>query len=322
MRRTTGLLAAVVMLGGAHVAAAQRMDDSASRPKLVVPPPPPPPIRNVKLAFVDSLKHPESVLYDAEQDVYFVSNIDGPSLQKDGRGFLSRLSADGSSKQLRWVNSGAGGAMLNAPKGMAIVGDTLWVSDISVMRAFNRRTGAVVAIVDLTAQGAQFLNDVTVGPDGSIYVTDTSMEPLPTGNMRHSRADRIYRIQGRTASVALETDRLARPNGIAWDRANSRFVIVPFGGDTIMGWKPGTTALEPIATGPGQYDGVTFTSDGRMLVSSKATAAIHELRGGMLVKIIDRLNDPADIEFDAKHDRLAVPMTGANRVEWFRVPNP
>ena len=42
---------------------------------------------------------------------------------------------------------GAGGtgrddANDNGPKGMALVGDTLWVADVDAVRAFNRKTGA------------------------------------------------------------------------------------------------------------------------------------------------------------------------------------
>lgn len=56
-----------------------------------------------------------------------------------------------------------------------IVGDTLWVADIDAMRAFNKRTGAVIATVDLRPRGAVFLNDVAAGPDGALYITDTGL---------------------------------------------------------------------------------------------------------------------------------------------------
>ena len=56
---------------------------------------------------------------------------------------------------------------------MAIVGDTLWVADIDDVRAFNKRTGAVIADIDLSSQKATFLNDVASAADGAIYITDT-----------------------------------------------------------------------------------------------------------------------------------------------------
>ena len=73
---------------------------------------------------------------------------------------------------------------LNAPKGMAIVGDTLWVADIDAVRGFNRKSGALVA--NIAVPGAKFLNDVTAGPDG-LYITDTGIH-IGAGGMTPSRA--------------------------------------------------------------------------------------------------------------------------------------
>ena len=38
---------------------------------------------------------PESVVYDAERHVLYVSNIDGSPSEIDGKGFISRLSMNG-----------------------------------------------------------------------------------------------------------------------------------------------------------------------------------------------------------------------------------
>jgi sugar lactone lactonase YvrE len=279
----------------------------------------------VRAAWADSLKHPESVLYDAARDVYYVSNIDGPSLRKDGNGFISRLAGDGSRRELRWIASGRGGATLHAPKGMALAGDTLWVSDVDALRAFDARTGAPLATVDIAPLGATFLNDVVVGPDGAVYVTDTRLAPRPgnTGNLTDAGPDRVYRVgppPDRRATVALESDRLGRPNGIAWDARGTRFVIVPFGADTVMTWRPGNAQPAPLATGPGQFDGVVVLDDGRVLVSSKATGSVHELRGDRLVTLLEHLGDVADMGWDARRARLAIPLTAQNRVDFYQLP--
>ena len=63
---------------------------------------------------------PESVLHDAASDVYLVSNINGNPLDVDGNGSISRVSFDGTVAQLKWIEGGANGVTLNAPKGMAI----------------------------------------------------------------------------------------------------------------------------------------------------------------------------------------------------------
>src|SRR5438270_14091012 len=40
------------------------------------------------------LQTPESVLYDADQDVYFISNINGQPLDADNNGYVSRVKTD------------------------------------------------------------------------------------------------------------------------------------------------------------------------------------------------------------------------------------
>jgi sugar lactone lactonase YvrE len=281
---------------------------------------PAPPPRNAAIAFADSLHEPESVRYDADQDKFFVSNMNGPMLRKDGNGFISRLKSDGTMDEQKWIQSGKNGAKLDAPKGMAIVGDTLWVADIDHARAFNRRTGAVVADIDLSGQGATFLNDIAVGGDSAIYITDTELASTPTGNLVHAKADRIFRIgSDRRATIAVQNDRLSRPNGIIWDASASRFVVVPFNGDTIMTWKPGSNDVTPLVTGPGEFDGAGLLN-GRLYVSSKATNAIHALVGGQLVKMIEHVDDPADFEIDSKENRIAIPLTSSNRVEFHKLP--
>jgi hypothetical protein len=291
-------------------------DSGLVAPRVPAPPPP----RNAMLAFADSLKEPESVRYDPEQDIYFVSNMNGPMLLKDSNGFLSKLKSDGTMGTLKWVESGKNGVTLHSPKGMAIVGDTLWVSDIDHVRGFNRKTGAPIADIDLSTLGATFLNDVAVGGDSAVYITDTELAALPTGNMAHTKTDRIFRIgPDRKASIAIQSDRLGRPNGLVWDAGASHFVVVPFGGDTIMTWKPGATDVSPLVVGIGEFDGVGF-ANGTLLVASKATNAIHARRGDKLVKIIENVNDPADFEIVLKKGWIAIPLSSSNRVEFYKLP--
>ena len=285
-----------------------------------IPPVAPPP-RAHRVAFTTGLKQPESVLHDAEQDVYFVSNIQGLSAMKDGRGFISRVRPDGTIETEEWIASGKGDVSLNAPKGMAITGDTLWVTDIDVVRGFNRRTGAPVATVDLAPHGAVFLNDLVAAPNGALYVTDTQIKPDERGNVTHPGSDRLFRIgPDRVPSIALSTDRFMRPNGVALDKRAERFLIVSFGGDTIFAWKPGSGDLEPLAAGPGQFDGIEITDAGRVFITSQSTASLWELRGDQLIERIVNLPGAADLGYDAKRQRLIVPLTGANRIEMYEVP--
>lgn len=258
---------------------------------------------------------PESVLYDEASDMYFVSNINGNPSQKDGNGFISRLRGeDGGIDSLRFIAGGRDGVTLNAPKGMALAGDTLWVADIDVLRAFDRTTGRPIATVAFSAPRAEFLNDVAVGPDG-IYVTDTGIRFAADGAMSHPGTDRIFRVAGRTVSVAVEGDALGRPNGIAWDRARDRFVLAPFGAPVVSTWAPGDSLPARMASGPGRYDGLAVTSDGRVLVSSWADSSVHVVEGETMRRLVTQMPSPADFGYDARRNRITIPLFNGNRVE-------
>ena len=260
---------------------------------------------------------PESVLWDAEQQVWFVSNINGSPVAKDGNGFISRLMADGMVDSLNFVLGGRGGVTLHAPKGMALVGDTLWVTDIDAIRGFNRKTGALVASVELGEQ-ARFLNDAVTGPDGTVYITDTGVGMDAQGNFIHPGPDRIFALKGRTATVAAEGEWLERPNGIAWDGANNRYLLVPFGGNALMGWAPGAAKGDSLAAGPGMQDGVEILN-GQTLVTSWADSSVFVMEPAGPRKLITGVNSPADIGVDQVRGLVAIPLFLENRVEFWKV---
>ena len=268
----------------------------------------------------DSMKTPESVRYNADLNAYFVSNINGNPSVKDGNGFIARVNAGNTSAMTAFVQGGKSGVTLNAPKGMAIVGDTLWVADIDAVRAFNKRTGAPIATVDLRPMKAEFLNNVVAGPDGSIYVTDTGIRFDANGGMTHPGQDQIFKITGRKATVAIKSDSaLKGPNGIAWDGANGRFVLGPFNDKAVSAWKDGDSTVTAVGTGPGGYDGVEVLADGRILVTSWADSSVQVMANGAFRKVIANVEGPADIGIDTKRNVVALPRFNAGRVEYFTI---
>ena len=266
---------------------------------------------------VEGFQTPESAKYDAELDVWYVTNINGSPVDKDGNGYISRLQGDGTMDSLKFIAGGVNGAVLNGPKGMALQGDTLWVADIDAVRAFNRRTGAPVTSIAL--HGAKFLNDLAVGPDG-LYITDTGVEMGPSG-LNHTGPDRIYRVgpDGRQ-SVALQGDSLGGPNGITWDAARGRFIVVPFIGTVVRAWTPGSKVTLALGATKGQVDGVEVLDSTRLLLTSWADSSLDVLEHGTLTRLANDLPSPADIGVDTRRNRVAIPIFMENRVEFRPLP--
>ena len=263
---------------------------------------------------------PESVLYDPAQDIYFVSNINGGPTAKDNNGFISRVRPDGAVENLKFVEGGHSGVTLNAPKGMALRGDTLWVADIDVVRAFDAKSGVPRDTVSLAGLGAVFLNDIATAQTGALYITDTGIRFDDVGNVLHPGPDRIFRIApDRQVTVAVRGDTLGRPNGITLDSVGKRFIVVQFGGRAVLAWKPGDKAPSVIAKGPGGFDGVEIVGN-RILVSSWADSTVSSYESGQEVKVITGVPSPADIGFDGKRRRVLIPVFTGNRVEIWQLP--
>jgi len=273
---------------------------------------------------IDGFYGPESVKYDADQDVWFVSNMLGYGSAKDGAGYIVRIPAGPLGPPTIFITSGRNGAVLDAPKGMTIHGDTLWVADIDVLRGFDRHTGAPLATVDFRSQHAQLLNDVTVGRDGRLYVTDSGIAMTEVGVL-HPGGDRVFAVGATGAiSVVAAGAALGRPNGITSDPRGSGLVVVSFDPFRSVAYRlnpnDARATLTPLGQGKGKFDGVEAMPDGRLLVSAWNDSSVHLIGGGKDEKIIRGLWQPADIGVDTRRNRIAIPKPVRDRVEFWELP--
>jgi hypothetical protein len=261
------------------------------------------------------LMTPESVLHDRTRDIYLVSNINGHPLDKDNNGFISRISPAGDIVRLKWIAGGVNGVTLNAPKGMAISGDVLYVNDIDAVRMFNVEAGAPAG--EIAIEGASFLNDATVSSDGTVYVTDTGWGNGSDG-FTNTGTDAIWAIRDGSARALIRDDSLHNPNGICATGAD--LVIVNAKGEVFHFSLSGDMSLPKTLPGA-SLDGVVMTGSGQLLISSWQTQSVYQ--GTMetgFTAIIENVPSPADIGYDATRNRVLIPVFLENKVRIDSLP--
>lgn len=257
----------------------------------------PRPWRVVSDRAVTGFVFPESVGCDATERVLYVGNFGGTELkpaEKDGKGYISKVSLDGRVLEERVFN-----VTMNKPKGIWIAGTRLWVTDIDGVWIFDTRTkqGRKLAI-----PGIQFANDPAVS-GGVLYVTD-------------NRSDSLYRIEPADFLDAGVQPRITQawtkkdinPNGI-WPARDGTLIVVgslaadkPRGIHTIGRGGEIATLVQPF----GRLDGIYETRDGGLLVTDWNTGSLNywSLGGGM-TQLAKDFKGPAD--FCVMGDTVYVP---------------
>ena len=255
------------------------------------------------IAIIGDLRTPESALYDPQQDVYFISNINGSMTAIDGNGFISRVNPATMEVNIEWIRG------LDAPKGMAVLGDSLYVADIRGVRKFDRRTGAAEATIEL--KGATFLNDIAT--DGKrLYVSDTGIALGPGPTFIPTGTDSIWTITNDRAEKLASGDALQQPNGL--DVVDGALRVVTFSGNQMYELIEGTK--KNIETLPaGQLDGLAHVDSETAIISSWGGDEIFRReRKGVYVPILGGVDAAADLGYDSKRKRLLVPIPALNQV--------
>lgn len=249
-----------------------------------------------KLWETDTLfKVPESVLFEEEEKMLYVSNIDGASGAKDGKGFISKLNTNGKIIKLRWADG------LHAPKGMAVFGANIYVTDVDAIVTIERKSGKITSTLPIP--GAKFLNDITVDPSGNLYASD-------------SETGIIHKIAGNEISPFITG--LKRPNGVLWYLGKLFYVDagVFFSRD-----KDGNT-LEIAKEMEPSTDGIEAVDANHYLISSWVGAIYYVTNNGTVTELLNskaqKINT-ADIGYNPSAKIIYVPTFFGNRVVAYKL---
>jgi DNA-binding beta-propeller fold protein YncE len=240
----------------------------------------------------DEFEIPESVCYDGSRNKLYVSNVNGDPTKHDGNGFISMLTLDGDIQQLKWVTG------LDAPKGMGVFDEKLFVTDINKLRIIDLSTGSVENSIEV--EDARFLNDITISPNGDVYISDMLTQ-------------RIYRYKNGQLELWLRSESLQQVNGLyagkdyLYAGLNDEIVRIDYSTKRILGFLDKTGGVDGLENIEGDY--FLFSDWQGRVYAGQTEAGITKLLDSRVVN-----KNAADIEFITERRMLFVPTFSGNTV--------
>lgn len=239
----------------------------------------------------------ESVLYDEQRDVLYVSNINGAPDGKDGNGFISKVGLDGKVQEHQWVKG------LNAPKGLGMFENKLYVADIDRVVEIDVLSGKITKT--FAVEGAKFLNDVTVDTTGRVYVSDTG-------------AGTIMLLENGRLSKWMEN--IDAPNGLLSE--GGKMQMLTWSGQTINTIDVATREVTVNIDSVENLDGIEAMGDGSYILSSW-NGMIHYVdpswKNTMVLDLRADSVNSADIEYIQARNLLLVPTFFKNTLRAYEV---
>ncbi|MDC7223388.1 MAG: hypothetical protein PQJ60_06570 [Spirochaetales bacterium] len=243
----------------------------------------------------EGLQVTESVLFDGEEGCVYVSNINGKPTEENGLGFISLIDSEGIPVSLEWV------AGLNAPKGMGIYEDRLYVTDINRIHVIDKSAASLIETIPV--EGAKFLNDIVIDAEGRVIISDTG-------------AHCLYILENGAVETWLELADFKKPNGLLLE-----------GDDLMVGTAAGLVRVnraskEAVLEIPlkGGIDGLKSVGDGTYVVSdwkSKIQLINAQAEPILLSDTAEEGMNAADFEYFEGNNALLVPTFFDNRVIYF-----
>jgi sugar lactone lactonase YvrE len=247
-----------------------------------------------------NLLTPESVSYDPEYDVYYVSNYDYMYYAKGyPTGYISRVSPDGKIKDQVWIKG------LFAPTGICVYGNRLYVIVRNGVVVIDIKKGDYITQYDIP--DTDFLNDITVDSLGRIYISDSSGDP--------GKPD-IYILENKEVKPWLQSESVSNTNGIYV--YHGKLLIGNNGEGLLQAVDLDDKRINTICSlGAGTIDGIRVDNQGNYIVSHWEGKIFRISPQGQITEIFDtRLEgyNAADFEYTGKSNTLFIPTFLGNKV--------
>ncbi len=255
-------------------------------------------------------KLPESVIYDSKRDVLYVSNINEDGFKHLGNGFISKIRTNGEVIEMKWVLG------LDAPKGLTIVNDRLYATDINSLVEIDIENARILN--RYVAPAAVHLNDVAADAKGQVYAADTM-------------TDSIYRLNAiGLFSLWLNTPGLEAPNGLHVEGQNMIVASWGFPTDGFNTEVPGhlkTVSLidkkiKSLGNGKpvGNLDGVEADGNGGYYVTDWINGRLLTIRpDGEAETLLELSSGAADLEVILSKKLIIIPLMKDNKLVAYKI---
>ncbi len=246
---------------------------------------------------LDGFENPESVAVSDDGKQLFVSNANGEAKQKDGNGYISKVSSSGEFIEKKWVSG------LNSPLGVTLHNDMLFVSDVDQLVQIKVDTAEIVRKIDI--EGAQLLNDVTPAHDGGVFASDTIGKS-------------IYHYKDGAVSVWMESERFSGINGLLVLGDNLLVAVMDAG--ELLSVDLETQDITVISGGIKGADMMVPLAKGGYIVSEWPGVLHHVDNNGERSVIIDTLSEEYHYnDMTSYGDVLFTPNWGTGSVTTFKI---
>jgi hypothetical protein len=240
-------------------------------------------------------KTPESVIYNHDQEMIFVSNI-GPTKDiKNGDGFISLLSTGGEIENLYWVKG------LNDPKGIGVWGKNLYVADMDELIVIEYESAKIVKKYHIP--NAKFLNDVTALSKNIIFISDMLDQ-------------RIYLFNDGIITSWKYDPKLENVNGL-WAEKRKLYA----GNNSLWEIDIDTQEMKELLQNTGGIDGLQKIGEDEFIFSNW-NGKIFLFKNGNLTVLLDTSElkiNTADIYYAAEIETLFVPTFFGNTIDAYKL---
>jgi sugar lactone lactonase YvrE len=241
-------------------------------------------------------KSPESALFDKDNNILYVSNVDGEDTETpDGKGAISKMNSDGKKIEINWVSG------LNSPKGLGLFSDKLYVADRTEIIIIDVESANVEKKIPVS--GSEGLNDLTIDENGVIYVSD-------------AKAKKVFRVKNEVTELIL--DSLKTPNGLLSFKGN----LYMLESDALYKINPDKSLVKIADELKGGLDGVEIITGKDFIVTGWNGVVWYVYENGEKEKLLDTRSkniNAADIGIDTVTRTVFIPTYGRNTVVAYEV---